>query len=81
MNEDHQETQVAIQILAEHLSRSVSDDVTEAAGLRARGRGAELQAIAKILARTVDAYADPPARDVLGSADVSPELIEALDAG
>jgi hypothetical protein len=78
---DHHQVQVAIQVLAEHLSRSVSDDVTEAAGLKARGRGDELQAIAEVLARTVDAYDGPPAREVLQAAQTPAELIEALDRG
>ena len=77
---DPHDVQVAIQVLAEHLSRAAADDVTEAAGLRARGRDGELEAIARVLARAVDAYGQPPARDVLAATDAPADLIETLDA-
>lgn len=68
----------AIQVLGENLTRGISDDLTEAAGLKARGRDGELLIIARIFARTMDAYGTP-ARDVLAATDVSDELIRLLD--
>ena len=69
----------AIQVLSENLTRGISGDVADAAGLKARGRSGDLHEIAKTLARTMDAYGTP-ARDVLKATDVGPELIAALDA-
>lgn len=68
----------AVQVLGENLTRGVSDDVTEAAQLRARGRDQELLTLARSLARTMTAYGTP-ARDVLAATDVPPDVVEALD--
>lgn len=68
----------AVQILAENLTRGISNDVTEAAGLRARDRTDELVALGRILARTMSAYGTP-ARDVLAATDVPDDVVAALD--
>lgn len=68
----------AAQVLADHLARSVSDDVIEASGLLARDRDDELLTLTRRLARTADAYGTP-ARDVLAAVGVPAEVIAALD--
>ena len=68
----------AVQVLAEHLTRELADDVTAGAGLLTRDRSDELLRLALRLARTVDAYGTP-ARDVLAASEASPAIIAALD--
>lgn len=68
----------AVQVLAEHLTRALSDDVTAGAGLLTRDRSDELRRLALRMARTVDAYGTP-ARDVLAAVEADPAVIALLD--
>jgi hypothetical protein len=68
----------AASVLAEHLSRTVEEDLREAAQLQARGDDRQIAAIAATFAAMADEHGRVAAREVLQVSGLDDQVIEAV---